>query len=471
LASYLPSEFISSLIKLEHFDPDAFQSVHEPGEQLVSVHMNPGKPLLKDGGWPEDMADPPFEISGRVPWAPDAYYLSSRPSFTLDPLFHAGAYYVQEASGMFLAYALKQTVDLSQKLRVLDLCAAPGGKSTLIQSLISPDSLLLSNEVIKSRVPVLNQNMTKWGLVNGIISNNDPAHFKQVPGFFDLMLIDAPCSGSGLFRKDPEAAKLWSPELVKLCSQRQQRILTDAWNGLKENGFLVYSTCSYSKEENEDILDMIFRLYPCQSIALYPDPAWNIVETISDQAGARGYRFYPDKILGEGFFLAVIQKKQSVVSLTKDKNFVSGKKTNRKADPISRSATLQLNEWIKEGSISYLTVGESVHALPAGLLNDFDLLRNKLYLKKAGIRVGKEGGNEWIPDHELALANFLKDDSPSVNVEKSDAIRFLRGETFDAGNREKGWRTVCYLGHRMGWVKQLDNRMNNYYPKSWRIRQ
>ncbi len=460
----IPPLLIKSLSKMDHFDPDAFLSVHESGDQPVSVHMNPEKPIFQNGKWAVDIPEPPFEISGKVPWAPDAWYLSARPSFTLDPLFHAGAYYVQEASGMFLAFALKQTVDLSQKLRVLDLCAAPGGKSTLIQSLISQESLQMSYEVIKTRVPVLYQNMTKWGHVNGMISNNDPAHFKKVPGFFDLILMDAPCSGSGLFRKDPDAAVLWSPDVVRLCSQRQQRILADVWDSLKEDGFLIYSTCSYSKEENEDILDMVFQQYPCISIPLSPDPEWKIIETISDKAGAFGYRFYPDKVLGEGFFLAAIQKKQAVDPMR-------SKKMNRNPAVIPKSVERQISGWINEGSFNYTLVGEAIHALPTGLLNDFDILKNTLYLKKAGVRIGKPGDNDWIPDHELALAGILKDDVVPLELSKPDALHYLRGETFDTSLREKGWRVVSFLGQRLGWVKLLDKRMNNYYPKSWRIRQ
>lgn len=463
MASHLPSAFIRSLVKLDHFDPEAFLAVHESGNQLISVHLNPGKPIITDGKWLENIVEPPFDISGKVPWAADAYYLSSRPSFTLDPLFHAGTYYVQEASGMFLAFALKNTIDLSQKLRILDLCAAPGGKSTLIQSLISPESMLVSNEVIKSRVPVLYQNITKWGSANSIVSHNDPAHFKQVPGFFDLLLIDAPCSGSGLYRKDPEASAGWNPDLIKLCSQRQRRILADAWDSLKEDGVLIYCTCSYSKEENEDILDSIFQLFPCLSIRLFPDAHWNIVETISDLAGAFGYRFYPDKVLGEGFFLSVIQKKHPVDKKRSTKPY---EKTKR----IPKSAEQQISNWIKEGTYTYIPIGDSVHAMAPELVNDFEILKSNLYLKKAGIRIGKAGESDWIPDHELALANILKDDIASMDVEKPDALHFLRGEPFETNSPKKGWRTVRFQGHGMGWVKRVEKRMNNYYPKSWRIR-
>lgn len=468
MASYLPSEFIDSLRKLDQFDPDAFLRVHESVEQPVSVHMNSEKLILQNGEWPEDFIETPFEVAGKVPWATDAYYLSSRPLFTLDPLFHAGGYYVQEASGMFLAFALKQIADLTQKIKILDLCAAPGGKSTLIQSLISPESLLLSNEVIKTRIPVLTQNMIKWGRANGIVSNNDPAHFKQVPGFFDIMLIDAPCSGSGLYRKDPEAVASWSPDLVKLCSQRQQRILSDAWDCLKEDGFLVYSTCSYSKEENEDILDILFNQYSCESIALNPDPSWNIVEAISNQAGAVGYRFYPDKVSGEGFFLAVIQKKQMAHHPPAPR---PPNKSNRSHSRITKAAEQQIQEWVKADTLEFISIGDSIHALTPGLMNDLELLKNNLYLKKAGIRVGKAGEYNWIPDHELALANFLKSDSPTMDISKSDALHFLRGEPFESEIREKGWHTVSYQARRLGWVKLLERRMNNYYPKSWRIRQ
>jgi 16S rRNA C967 or C1407 C5-methylase (RsmB/RsmF family)/NOL1/NOP2/fmu family ribosome biogenesis protein len=464
LTAHLPSAFVHSLSGLDHFDAEAFQAVHESGDQLVSVHMNPEKSLLLNEEWPGTNFDAPFDISGKVPWATDAYYLAKRPSFTLEPLFHAGTYYVQEASGMFLSFALRKAIDLTQKLNVLDLCAAPGGKSTMIQSHISKDSLLVSNEVIKTRVPVLDQNMTKWGYANGIVTNNDPVHFKKIPGFFDLMLIDAPCSGSGLFRKDPDAVKTWSADLVKLCSRRQQRIIADVWDALKEEGILIYSTCSYSKEENEDMLDQIFRQYECLSIPLLPDPSWNIVETKSDQAGAYGYRFYPYKLAGEGFFLSVIQKKNPVAEIKINK-------TARNTTHTTKFVEQQISRWIKPGDYHYFTVGEINHLLPSGLANEFQVLKNALYLKKAGIRIGKPGENVWIPDHELALAAILRDDIPSLNLTKENALKFLRGESFETEGIDKGWQLVRYHGFGVGWVKVLDNRMNNYYPKSWRIRQ
>jgi NOL1/NOP2/fmu family ribosome biogenesis protein len=253
-------------------------------------------------------------------------------------------------------------------------------------------------------------------------------------------------------------------DLVQLCSQRQKRILADSWESLKENGLLIYSTCSYSREENEDMLDMIFQEFPCISIRLPADPLWNIIETISERAAAYGYRFYPDKVLGEGFFLSVIQKKETVDSSPKTR-------INRNAGRISPSIEKQIKMWMDENSLNYLFVGDSVHAVPDTNIQEFDALKNNLYLKKAGIRIGKPGENELIPDHELALANFLKYDSAYLDLSMRDALRYLRGEPVELNSGEKGWKTVRYLGRPMGWIKVIEKRMNNYYPKSWRIRQ
>src|SRR5689334_6896843 len=190
---HLPASLMSSLTEAKGFDKESFEAVHRSGEQVTSIRINPGKSIE-----PSDVAMP-------VPWCHNAYYLNKRPSFTFDPLFHAGCYYVQEASSMFLEQALKQTVDLSRPLKILDLAAAPGGKSTHIQSLISGNSLLVSNEVIKSRNNILKDNIVKWGSDNVAVTNNDPKDFGRLQEYFDVIVVDAPCSGSGLFRRDEEA--------------------------------------------------------------------------------------------------------------------------------------------------------------------------------------------------------------------------------------------------------------------------
>ena len=456
----IPKQLIAALNKLDHFDAQAFQNIHQSGEQVVSVRFNPAKIKTDKEMASSEIPGLSFPLADRIPWTSNGYYLSERPSFTLDPFFHAGVYYVQEASGMFLEHALRQTVDLSKPLKVLDLCAAPGGKSTLIQSMISNNSLLLSNEVIKTRVPVLHQNLSKWGLMNALISNNDPKDFKRIPGFFDVLFIDAPCSGSGLFRKDPQAIGEWSEERVKLCSQRQQRILADAWDCLKENGVLIYTTCSYSPEENEDILDVLLHDYACETICISLEPSWKIVETRSEKARGYGYRFYPDKLKGEGFFLAAVRKTSGNqgISKSREKRDVPGKK--------EESA---LRKFIPDQHIQFERINEWFHALPESMLDDFLFLKSHLYLKKAGVMAGRMGPDGWIPDHELALSTALDPGIPALELSLSDALKYLRRDVLTTELPQKGWMPVSFGYQKLGWVKILPNRLNNYFPKAWRI--
>lgn len=456
----LPEKLIDSLNKLDHFDERAFREVHASGHQVISIRFNSAKIPAGASDFSRLFSGTSFCMQDQVPWAGQGYYLSGRPYFTLDPLFHAGVYYVQEASGMFLEQALRNTVDLSKPVKVLDLCAAPGGKSTLIQSLISKDSLLVSNEVIRTRVTVLHQQMDKWGLFNGLISNNDPKDFRQLPGFFDVLVVDAPCSGSGLFRKDPEAIGEWSEEAVKLCRQRQQRILGDAAGCLKKNGILIYSTCSYSPEENEMVVDDLIRQYGFEPLRIPLNKSWGIIETFSEKTNAYGYRFYPDKLSGEGFFLAALRKKEGKEESRKIKG---------KVESLNKKEETLLRNFLPDEELRFIRVEEWTHALHENLLPDFLLLKNYLYLKKAGVMAGRSVAGEWLPDHELALCTRLNPQIPELELSGSDALKYLRREELTLVEQEKGWRAVSYRHQKLGWVKVLPGRINNYFPKSWRI--
>jgi 16S rRNA C967 or C1407 C5-methylase (RsmB/RsmF family) len=232
-----------------------------------------------------------------VAWCKNAYYLAERPLFTADPLIHGGIYYVQEASSMFLYQAIKQHFPTART--VLDLCAAPGGKSTLLTQTLPGNSLLVSNEIIRSRAYILAENLIKWGNANVVVTNNEPKDFDTLPNFFDAMVIDAPCSGEGMFRKDAGAIKEWSEYNVKLCAERQREIVSAVWDTLKSDGILVYSTCTYNREENEENVEWI-----CNELGgeiLHLDLNGNQDITVTDY----GYRFYPHKTQGEGFFLAL----------------------------------------------------------------------------------------------------------------------------------------------------------------------
>ncbi|HEX4371860.1 MAG TPA: RNA methyltransferase [Puia sp.] len=451
----LPHKLISSLEKIKGFDKEAFEKVHASGEQITSVRFNPLKLSI---------INYQLSIDSNIPWSSHSYYLDKRPSFTLDPLFHAGTYYVQEASSMFLEEILKQTVALSKPLRILDLCAAPGGKSTLIQSLINSDSLLVSNEVIKSRVNILTENIIKWGADNVIVTNNDPKDFLRVENYFDVIIIDAPCSGSGLFRKEPDAINEWSEENVNLCNQRQQRIIGDVMPALKQNGILIYSTCSYSKEEDEDILDWMITEFDFNSIPLKRDENWNIVETVSEKTNGYGYRFYPDKLKGEGFFIAALQRKEGA-----DFYFPKTKKNN--AEKLTKNEEVIVKKWISDkADLIFFKKNDLVYALPSNLIDDLNFLRSSLYIKKAGVLLGKIAHDELIPEHELALSNIINDNIRYIDLSKEQSLNYLRKEEIKIETNLKGWCIVKYENQNLGWIKILQNRINNYYPSEWRIR-
>lgn len=449
MASKLPPALIRSLIEQYHIEDEAFIATHSNGDQLTSIRLNPFKPVNV------------FPESEKIPWCENGRYLNERPSFTADPLFHAGCYYVQEASSMFLEHTLKSTLNLSEDLKILDLCAAPGGKSTLINSLLTKNSLLLANEIIKTRVPVLCDNLNKWGSENTFVSNNDPKDFKRLEGYFDAIVVDAPCSGSGMFRKDPAAINEWSESAVLLCSQRQQRILADIIESLKQNGILIYSTCSYSKQENEDISDWLCETFELENIRIPINDSWGIVETQSEKHHCYGYRFYPHKVKGEGFFIAAFRKK----SISAIPQIRRAKETgvNTKSHDI-------LKKWLIESpDLQIVNINEEFFAIPTKLEADLQYLQSRLYLKKSGVRIGKLMGKDLVPNHELALSLINNSSTHRIKLNRDQAISYLKRDELKLDSDYKGWALMCFENYPIGWAKILDNRLNNYFPKEIRI--
>jgi 16S rRNA C967 or C1407 C5-methylase (RsmB/RsmF family)/NOL1/NOP2/fmu family ribosome biogenesis protein len=450
----LPEELLQSLDGVKGYHREAFIAVHEEAAAPTSVRLNPAKPFNLS------LLEKSAQQLQQVAWAKDAFYLSRRPSFTFDPLFHAGCYYVQEASSMFLEQAITQLADLSSPLKVLDLCAAPGGKSTHLQSLISPQSLLVSNEVIKPRSIVLTDNIIRWGCKNVFVTNNDPKAFGKLPGYFDVMVVDAPCSGSGLFRKDEEAIDEWSLHNVALCSQRQQRILADALPALKQNGLLVYSTCSYSKEEDEQIMDWLVEEMGLQNLALDVLPFEGIVSSASQKTGAVGYRFYPDKVKGEGFFLACFKKSEGAESF---------RLRPAKPDSINAKEKAVLEEWIEAKDIHYVRFRNEISAIAIDHLPDFTLFQSQFNLQYAGVSVGEVLKEKLVPHHALSQNLLLKKDVPATDLSYEEAIRFLQRQELAVEPANAGWQVVRYAAQNLGWINALKNRINNYYPKEIRI--
>ena len=445
MSTIFPSAFLRSL--KEDFNIEGEDLFGSP---VTSIRLNPFKPNQN------------YATEEQVPWCSTGRYLNERPSFIADPLFHAGCYYVQEASSMFLEQALKQTVELNSSLRILDLCASPGGKSTLINSLLNDESLLVSNEIIKTRVPPLSDNLTKWGTLNTFISNNDPRDFARLEGYFDALVVDAPCSGSGMFRKDPDTIQQWSESAVQLCSQRQQRILADVYPALKEDGVLIYSTCSYSKQENEVISDWLSDEFGMESLKLQLDQSWGVQETLSDKHQCFGYRFYPNKLKGEGFFIACFRKKES----TSEGRFYKDRLTALNKNVLEIVKGLTNNE----NNLYFFPVGDEYAAIDSCHSTDLAILQAKLYLKKSGVRLGKIAGKDLIPDHELALSLIADPSINKIELNAAQAISYLRKDELKLEEQyPAGWALITYQGYALGWVKVLPNRINNYYPKEIRI--
>ncbi|MDB4905024.1 MAG: hypothetical protein JWQ63_4305 [Mucilaginibacter sp.] len=450
-ANVFPENFLASLSGEKGFEPHNFINAHQFSEPPTSIRINPFKSSA-------------LKTNEQVPWCPEGKYLETRPSFTFDPLFHAGCYYVQEASSMFIDHIIKHIrPNKDEPVKVLDLCAAPGGKSTLINSALNSNDLLVANEIIKTRVPVLCDNLNRWGTANVIVSNNDPKDFSKLTGFFDMILVDAPCSGSGMFRKDPQAMSEWSAANVNLCQQRQERILADIYPALKEDGYLIYSTCSYSHQENEDILDWICQEFEMESVRVPINKDWGIIETESDQQKAWGYRFYPGKVKGEGLFAACLKKKGH----TDESPFYKIKGHQKVALKEIELVKTYLN---KSDDFYYFMVNEDWLAINRVHKESLDVLQRHLYIKKSGVRLGKLMGNDLIPDHELALSIHINKDAVlQTELNYNQAIQYLRRENIDLNITKKGWSLMTFEGHPLGWAKLLPNRINNYYPKELRI--
>ena len=458
----LPQLFIQSLQNVKGFNQQAFEAIHQSGQQIVSIRINPAKEIANDeAATTFSNSQFPIPNSSKVVWCQYGFYLPQRPSFTLDPIFHAGAYYVQEASSMFLWEVLKQTVGNATQKTILDLCAAPGGKSTLLASYFA-NGFIVSNEVIKQRASVLVENITKWGADNVVVTNNDPKDFKQLQQFFDVVVVDAPCSGSGLFRKDEKAIEEWSIENVNLCSQRQQRIVADIAACINNDGILIYSTCSYSKAENEDMLDWIVDEFGFTPIALQIPNEWGIVETISEKNNAFGYRFYPDKVKGEGFFIAAFKKQNVTASTIKYKETTLVKTTKKELDIIQSFVAINDNYFL-------FNQKENNRLFPAKWKQQLQTIASYLYIKKAGIELGAVKGKDFVPSHELAMSNLKLINTPNVDINKEQALQYLSKKEVNIDTNSLGWVLVKYQTIALGWIKVLPNRFNNYYPTEWRI--
>jgi len=428
------------------------------GSPTVSIRLNPYKPSSTNH----------FKNLPTVGWEQEGHYLPKRISFTTDVDFWAGCYYVQEASSMFVGEVLRQTLPLSEALVVLDLCAAPGGKSTHIASLLSAESILVSNEIVRQRAQILGENMCRFGQGNFILTNQNSAQIGQLTGIFDAVIVDAPCSGEGMFRKDREARNEWSVANVRTCVARQQEIIANISPTIKEDGLLIYSTCTFNTQENEqNLLPLLEEGW--ESIPLQIPAEWHIVknETTHDGQILYGYRFYPHLLQGEGFFISCLRKKYSEKSPRK----IHFK--NPHLMPIASKKQDFLKDWVTDLTAYklYQTAKNDVFALPAHQADNMQQLGEILHAWSTGYHIGTRKHDDLEPAPAWALANTTHGNVLSIDLPAEDALDFLRKKDIKTPvPAQKGWYLATYNGLGLGWLKALPNRWNNYYPAPWRIR-
>ena len=447
----LPHAFISRMQESLQEEYSAFEEVLED-EAVASIRMHP----VKAKGLEKELS----LISSNVPWHPGAFYLKERPSFTLDPFYHAGSYYVQEAASMMLY----QMCSFDQPVSILDLCAAPGGKSTLLAGAMPEGSFLVSNEVIASRAKILAENMSRWGNPSSLVLQNDPADFQTLPEFFDYLVIDAPCSGEGLFRKDPQSRELWSESSVDVCAARQKRILSDALPTLKPGGFLIYSTCTYSPEENEQVIQWLLDTFP-EELELAPVAGLSkfgaIPLSIAGEEEA-AYRCMPHKLKGEGLFISRLRKKGGSAPFEWARPKKPGK-NKLVSDFLSTHLDVPdyLGTEVFQDKI-FLSHPASQH-----------FQQRPFKIKLNGLYAGKVHRKDVSPSHEVALSEILKkDELPEWKLEYEEAISYLRKEELKTPPPvDKGWLLVTYKGQSLGWAKAVGKRSRNHFPVNWRIRQ
>jgi 16S rRNA C967 or C1407 C5-methylase (RsmB/RsmF family)/NOL1/NOP2/fmu family ribosome biogenesis protein len=394
-----------------------------------------------------------LEITSSVDWCDRAFYLKERPSFTLDPLFHAGSYYPQEAGSMVLATVLN-ALNLPENPRILDLCAAPGGKSTLIASFLKNEGLLVSNEVIQPRARILKENLSKWGYTNMVVTNNDPKDFDRLPHFFNAIVVDAPCSGEGMFRKDTKARQEWSEENVQLCAARQKRIVLDVWDSLLPGGFLIYSTCTFNATENEETVSWFLNELGAELIPMSLPPS------IKTGRNEIGNYCIPGITESEGFYIAVLQKSDASI----------GKhRFTRKNDFHWQKDLLDLGNFSNLENVTVFNWNDKLLALPKGQEDAMLHVQSQLRLQKMGTTLGEIARKGIIPNEELALNPFLLNYAGKIEVELQHALNYLHGDTFALAGKQ-GFQLITFRNEPLGWIKHLGNRFNNLYPKEWRIR-
>ena len=446
----LPERFVETMRQTLGEDAEKLFAALDT-EPAVSVRLNPAKPAECFDG----------EAVGWCKWGK---YLAERPQFTLDPLLHGGAYYVQEASSQFVAHLLANH-DMEGK-RVLDMCAAPGGKTTIYSTLVGRNGLVVANDISHSRAMALADNVQRWGMGNVVVTCNEPTHIGAFTHWFDVVAVDAPCSGEGMFRKMDEARSEWTPSSPDVCAERQREILAEAWRVLRPGGTLIYSTCTFNPTEDEGIVEWLMSEYgeELESVdRVVTDDVWGVVR--SDVGVFQCFHFYPHKARGEGFFAAVARKCDGTVRR-------SMPKARRKLfSQCAKADVKELSRWVDDASEhSFMLVGEDIYAYNSAVAEAVVTLSENLSVVYSGVAMGRIFKQKLKPEHPLALyVGLNRDVVPIVDVSLEDALDYLRRNDIAASQFEEGINVVGYKGTPIGFVKRIGARCNNMYPKDLRI--
>lgn len=439
----LPEAFLEQLRGLLPDEWERLAGAITSSEPSVAVRVNAARGVAVPDG------------ARRVPWCDQGFYTEGRPSFTFDPDWHAGRYYVQDASSMFISHVIRHFVH--DPVRYLDLCAAPGGKTTAAIQALPPQSLVVANEIVPPRARVLADNVIRWGSPRCVVTSNAPAQIGKFTHFFDVIAADVPCSGEGMMRKDAEAVSQWSPDLVTQCALRQREILKDVWQALRPGGLLIYSTCTYNRQENEEIADYVLQELGATSLEVPVEASWNIHPAIGSDA--HGYRFMPHRVDGEGLFMAVFRKDGNAPR----QDFRIKEKNIKKVDEMGK-------KWLSAPEAFILDQqGDLSIAVPQDIRREVAAMRDSLNVLHAGVELATVMGRKLVPHHALAMSLARAEDAfPTCEVDYPTALRYLRGEsiTIDA---PRGYVLIACDGAVLGFANNLGNRANNLYPKPLRI--
>ncbi len=436
------------------------------GEPETSVRINRYKPTH----------EPLYPDMTPVDWCKSGSYLAKRPSFTSNPLLHAGAFYVQDAASMAYETIVEKIVEWraecgersDERLTACDLCAAPGGKTTAILNALPEGSVMLANEFNPSRANILKENLCKYGYPHIIATNADTARLSEMKGAFDLVAIDAPCSGEGMMRKDETARAQWSEGLIRQCASLQREILENGIEMLAPGGYLIYSTCTFITMEDEDNAAWIAETFGLEPIDTHLAGLYGIQSQVKGVIPC--LRFMPGFTRGEGLFVAVFRRPFSDYGTSCPKPKKKGKKERKGKEKIDKKIIDTAKSWI-EGDFEIINHDGHLLALSQATADLLDSIPKGVRVMSAGVEIGEIKGKDLIPAHKLAMSTALGHPFPEVELSRESALLYLAKEAILLPEETpKGYVTVTFQGHPLGFVKNLGNRANNLYPSEYRIK-